>query len=51
MGAVFRHAQFEELIPQTVSTNAKGQMKACNPVTFVRWSNKTDYEAFILKPE
>jgi integrase len=20
-------------------------------VTFVRWSNKTDYEAFILKPE
>jgi len=51
MGAVYRHSQFEELVPQTVSTNAKGQMKACNPVTFVRWSNKTDYEAFILRPE
>lgn len=51
MGGVYRHAQFEELIPQTVSPNAKGQLRASNPVTFVRWSNKTDYEAFILKPE
>ncbi len=51
MGAVYRHAQFEELIPQTVAPNAKGQLKASNPVTFVRWSNKTDYEAFIIKPE
>jgi len=51
MGAVYRHAQFEELIPQTVAPNASGQLKASNPVTFVRWSNKTDYEAFILKPE
>ena len=40
-----------ELIPQTVVPNTKGQLKASNPVTFVRWSNKTDYEAFILKPE
>jgi integrase len=51
MGTVYRHAQFEELIPQTVIPNAKGQLRASNPVTFVRWSNKTDYEAFILKPE
>jgi integrase len=51
MGAVYRNAQFEELIPQTVSPNTKGQFKASNPVTFVRWSNQTDYEAFILKPE
>jgi integrase len=51
MGTVYRHGQFEELIPQTVAPNAKGQLKASNPVTFVRWSNKTDYEAFILKPE
>ena len=51
MGTVYRHAQFEELIPQTVVPNAKGQLKASNPVTFVRWSNKTDYEAFILDPE
>jgi integrase len=51
MGAVYRNAQFEELIPQTVSPNSKGQLKASNPVTFVRWSNQTDYEAFILKPE
>ena len=51
MGGVYRRAQFEELIPQTVSPNAKGQLRASNPVTFVRWSNKTDYEAFILKPE
>jgi hypothetical protein len=49
MGAVYRNAQFEELIPQTVSPNSKGQLKASNPVTFVRWSNQTDYEAFILK--
>jgi integrase len=51
MGTIYRHAQFEELIPQTVAPNAKGQLKASNPVTFVRWSNQTDYEAFILKPE
>jgi integrase len=51
MGTVYRNAQFEELIPQTVSPNSKGQLKASNPVTFVRWSNQTDYEAFILKPE
>ena len=51
MGSVYRHGQFEELIPQTVAPNAKGQLKASNPVTFVRWSNRTDYEAFILKPE
>jgi integrase len=51
MGTVYSHAQFEELIPQTVSPNAKGQLKARNPVTFVRWSSKTDYEAFILRPE
>ena len=51
MGSVYRYGQFEELIPQTVVPNAKGQLRASNPVTFVRWSNKTDYEAFILKPE
>jgi integrase len=51
MGTVYSHAQFEELITPTVSPNAKGQLKARNPVTFVRWSSKTDYEAFILKPE
>jgi integrase len=51
MGTVYRHGQFEELIPQTVAPNTKGQLKASNPVTFVRWSNQTDYEAFILKPE
>ena len=51
MGTIYRHAQFEELIPQTVVPNAKGQLRASNPVTFVRWSDKTDYEAFILKPE
>lgn len=50
MGAVYRNAQFEELIPQTVSPNSKGQLKASNPVTFVRWSNQTDCETFILKP-
>ena len=51
MGTVYRHAQFEELIPQTVAPNAKGQLRASNPVTFVRWSSETEYEAFILKPE
>jgi integrase len=51
MGSVYRHGQFEELIPQTVAPNTKGQLMASNPVTFVRWSSKTDYEAFILKPE
>lgn len=51
MGAVYRHGQFEELIPQTVAPNSRGQLKASNPVTFVRWSSKTEYEAFILKPE
>jgi integrase len=51
MGAVYRHGQFKELITQRVTLNTEGQLKACNPVTFVRWSSKTDYEAFILKPE
>jgi integrase len=51
MDTIYRHAQFEELIPQTVVPNAKGQLRASNPVTFVRWSTQTDYEAFILKPE
>jgi integrase len=51
MGSVYRHGQFEELIPQTVAPNHNGHFKASNPVTFVRWSGKTDYEAFILKPE
>ncbi len=51
MGTIYRHGQFEELITQTVALNAKNQLRASNPVTFVRWSSKTEYEAFILRPD